>query len=104
MVSLRATGMAITLLSFCLLATNTSAAYRRCCRSYMSYKSKIPFDQIQGFSVQTVKAMCPINAIIFHTKAGKACTNPALRWVMDSVNRLRVKAQKVHNNNTRALN
>uniref|UniRef100_A0A8C9X763 C-C motif chemokine n=1 Tax=Sander lucioperca TaxID=283035 RepID=A0A8C9X763_SANLU len=64
-----------------------------CCRNYMALK--IPFANIKGYSVQTVTELCPINAIIFHTKKGQACTNPALHWVMDYINRLS-KAQLVH--------
>ncbi|KAF3699280.1 C-C motif chemokine 20 [Channa argus] len=86
--------MVITLLTVCLLATHTSAVYPECCRRYMTVK--LPFGAIKGYSVQTVREMCPINAIIFHTKKGKACTNPALDWVMDYVNRVRNKAQMVH--------
>ncbi|XP_018531692.1 C-C motif chemokine 20a.3 [Lates calcarifer] len=92
MVSIRAPVIAITLLTVCLLATHTSA---ECCRKYM--KSKIPFPVIRGYSVQDHREMCPINAIIFHTKRGrKACTDPALNWVMDYVNRLGKEAQIVH--------
>ncbi|XP_031136847.1 C-C motif chemokine 20a.3 isoform X1 [Sander lucioperca] len=95
MVPIKATVMVITLLTICLMATNTSAAVRHgCCRNYMALK--IPFANIKGYSVQTVTELCPINAIIFHTKKGQACTNPALHWVMDYINRLRSKAQLVH--------
>ncbi|XP_047446097.1 C-C motif chemokine 20a.3 [Mugil cephalus] len=93
MVSVKVTLMAIALLILCLQATNTSA-YRGCCQKYM--KGKLPFRVIQGYAVQSVGEMCPINAIIFQTKKGKTCTDPALDWVMDYVNRLRNKAQKVH--------
>ncbi|TNN67805.1 C-C motif chemokine 20 [Liparis tanakae] len=95
MVSIRAAVAVLTLLLACLPATNAYAGLPGCCRSYMT--SKIPFKRIRGYSVQTDIEMCPINAIIFHTKRGKACTNPALNWVMDYVNRLRNKAQMVHN-------
>ncbi|XP_059201149.1 C-C motif chemokine 20a.3 [Centropristis striata] len=94
MVSIKATVMALTLLAVCLLATEASAVSHKCCRSYM--KDRIPFRKITGYSVQTDKEMCSINAIIFHTKRGLACTNPAHNWVMDYVNRLRNMAQKVH--------
>ncbi|XP_037314544.1 C-C motif chemokine 20a.3 [Pungitius pungitius] len=94
MVSIKATATVLTLLSACLLATNVSAVNHGCCRSYMT--ARIPFSRIQGYSVQTMTEMCHINAIIFHTKKGKACTNPALHWVMQYVNHLRIKAQLVH--------
>ncbi|XP_035527029.1 C-C motif chemokine 20a.3 [Morone saxatilis] len=94
MVSIKATAMGITLLTFCLLITDTSAVRTGCCRSYT--KGKIPFSAIKGYSVQTHTGFCDINAIIFHTRKGQACTNPGLDWVMTYVNRLRQKAQKVH--------
>ncbi|XP_030608632.1 C-C motif chemokine 20-like [Archocentrus centrarchus] len=93
MVSVKAVVMVLALLTVCLTA-NTSAAYRYCCRRYMI--GRLRESDIKGYSVQTVKEMCPIDAIIFHTKKGKACTNPALKWVMDAVDHLRTKAQKVH--------
>ncbi|KAM6990252.1 C-C motif chemokine 20-like [Tautogolabrus adspersus] len=99
MVSIKATVLVITLLTFCLLATDTSAVskYPGCCRSYM--KTKLPFRVIVGYSVQSETENCPISAIIFHTRKGKeACTNPALNWVMDYVNRLRTQAQIAHKN------
>uniref|UniRef100_UPI0037E8DC14 C-C motif chemokine 20-like n=1 Tax=Semicossyphus pulcher TaxID=241346 RepID=UPI0037E8DC14 len=94
MVSIKATVMVITLLTFCLLATSTSAVSPGCCRRYM--KTKLPFPPIKGYSVQKSSEFCPISAIIFHTKKGQACTNPALNWVMEYVNRLRTQAQVVH--------
>ncbi|XP_070701614.1 C-C motif chemokine 20a.3 [Pempheris klunzingeri] len=94
MMSVKATVMVFTLFVFCLLTTNTSAVNHGCCRSYMT--TKLPFYAIRGYSVQTISEVCPINAIIFHTKKGKACTNPALNWVMEYINRLRNKAQMVH--------
>ncbi|AWP04169.1 putative C-C motif chemokine 20-like [Scophthalmus maximus] len=101
MVSIRATVMVITILTVCVLVTHTdsSAVPHGCCRGYM--KTKLPFPVIRGYSVQTQRELCPINAIIFHTQKGKACTDPALNWVMDYVNRLRNKAQRVHIKNSK---
>ncbi|XP_030259358.1 C-C motif chemokine 20a.3 [Sparus aurata] len=104
MVSVKAAAMAIALLTFCVLGANTtSAAYSECCRSYTT--RKLPFPAIRGYTVQTIKGVCHINAIIFHytfdKKKGRACTNPALPWVMDYVDRLRTKAQKVHDQTSR---
>ncbi|XP_031599607.2 C-C motif chemokine 20-like [Oreochromis aureus] len=96
MVTIKAMVIVITL-TICLTA-NTSDGYRYCCRRYMI--GRLRDFEIKGYSVQTIKEMCPIDAIIFHTKKGKACTNPALKWVMDAVDRLRTKAQKVHQNNS----
>uniref|UniRef100_A0A3P9CTD9 C-C motif chemokine n=1 Tax=Maylandia zebra TaxID=106582 RepID=A0A3P9CTD9_9CICH len=55
-------------------------AYPDCCRRYM--RGKLPYSAIKGYSVQTDTEMCPINAIIFHTKKGKACANPALNLLL----------------------
>ncbi|XP_069013304.1 C-C motif chemokine 20a.3 [Embiotoca jacksoni] len=100
MQSIKVTVMAITLLTVCLLATDTSAVRADCCPKYM--KGKLRFSIIRGYSVQTVKEMCDIDAIIFHTTKGKACTDPSLRWVMIYVNLLGSEAQKVHINTSQA--
>ncbi|XP_053740113.1 C-C motif chemokine 20a.3 [Synchiropus splendidus] len=82
------------LLVVCLMATDTLAGYG-CCRRYTT--QKIPFPEIRGFSVQTMKEFCSINAIIFHTKKkGKRCTDPTQDWVMDYVERLGPEALIVH--------
>ncbi|XP_040000249.1 C-C motif chemokine 20a.3 [Xiphias gladius] len=100
MVSIKTALTVITLLTICLLATDTSALNPECCRRYML--TKIPFTAIRGYSVQTHKELCSLNAIIFHTRKGKACTNPALNWVMDYVDRLRNRAQMVHMKTSKA--
>uniref|UniRef100_A0A3Q4M6X9 C-C motif chemokine n=1 Tax=Neolamprologus brichardi TaxID=32507 RepID=A0A3Q4M6X9_NEOBR len=82
-----------SLLILCYLISS-HLSYRYCCRRYMT--SRLRDVDIKGYSVQTIKEMCPIDAIIFHTKKGKACANPALKWVMDAVDRLRNKALKIH--------
>uniref|UniRef100_A0A3P8W9Y7 C-C motif chemokine n=1 Tax=Cynoglossus semilaevis TaxID=244447 RepID=A0A3P8W9Y7_CYNSE len=87
MVSVKAAVMVITVLTLCLWVTRTSAAHRECCLRYM--KKKLPFFVIKGYSVQDKREMCPINAIIFHTRKGKTCTDPKLNWVMHYVNLLR---------------
>ncbi|XP_031711103.1 C-C motif chemokine 20-like [Anarrhichthys ocellatus] len=102
MASIKATVAVLTLLSACLLITNASAGHYGCCRSYMT--AKIPFHKIKGYSVQTVTETCQINAIIFHTKKGKACVNPALNWVMQYINHLGNKAQMVHIKTSKAQN
>uniref|UniRef100_A0A3B3Y770 C-C motif chemokine n=1 Tax=Poecilia mexicana TaxID=48701 RepID=A0A3B3Y770_9TELE len=83
MVSMRVTVMAATLVALCVLATNMHAAYIFCCRRYVH--RKIPFSEIKGFSLQKSTDLCPVRAIIFHTKNGKRCADPSLKWVMDYV-------------------
>ncbi|XP_029970031.1 C-C motif chemokine 20a.3 [Salarias fasciatus] len=94
MASVRVRVMLMVLLSVCHLLPHSSAVYYECCRKYSS--TKIAFVNIRGYSVQTMTEMCPINAIIFHTKRGRVCTNPALNWVMDYIDRLRRTARMVH--------
>ncbi|CAG5896780.1 unnamed protein product [Menidia menidia] len=94
MVSVKVKAMAIALVAVCVLASNTDAVYRGCCQSYI--KGRLPFAVIRGYSVQDITEMCPISAIIFHTRKAKICCDPAQEWVMDYVNRLRNKAQRVH--------
>ncbi|KAM9322106.1 C-C motif chemokine 20a.3 [Pholidichthys leucotaenia] len=93
MVSGSAVLWAVTLASL-LLAANTSGSPRRCCRSYI--KGRLRSEDIIGYSVQTIQEHCPIDAIIFHTKTGRFCGNPALQWVMDNVERIRIRAKKIH--------
>ncbi|KAM4556473.1 C-C motif chemokine 20a.3 [Fundulus diaphanus] len=94
MISIKVTVMVATLVTLCILSTDTHAAYIGCCRRYMV--GRIRFPDIKGFSVQNSTELCPISAIIFHTKNGKRCANPALEWVMDYVSRIEYMALKVH--------
>nr|XP_046264716.1 C-C motif chemokine 20a.3 [Scatophagus argus] len=102
MVSIKATAMVIALLVFCLLASDTSAVSYGCCRGYT--KGRISFKSIKGYSVQTISEVCHINAIIFHTRNGQVCTNPALNWVMDYIDKIRNRARKVHINSSQQQN
>ncbi|XP_035993982.1 regakine-1-like [Fundulus heteroclitus] len=94
MISIKVTVMVATLVTLCILSTDTHAAHMSCCRRHMV--GRIPFSDIKGFSVQKITELCPISAIIFHTKKGKRCANPALAWVMDYVSRLENMALDVH--------
>ncbi|XP_076001096.1 C-C motif chemokine 20a.3 [Genypterus blacodes] len=94
MVLIKAPVMVLVLLAIVLLATKSSAARHGCCHRYSM--GRIPFTIIKGYSVQTITENCGMDAIIFHTTKGKACTNPTLDWVMFYVNRLRNKAQNIH--------
>uniref|UniRef100_A0A3B4FN57 C-C motif chemokine 20-like n=1 Tax=Pundamilia nyererei TaxID=303518 RepID=A0A3B4FN57_9CICH len=89
MVTIKAMAMVIAL-TICLTA-NSSDAYRHCCRRYMI--GRLQDSIIKGYSVQTDTEMCPIN---FPHKEGKACANPALKWVIDAVDHIRNKALKIH--------
>ncbi|RVE61835.1 hypothetical protein OJAV_G00174290 [Oryzias javanicus] len=94
MVSIKVAFILMAVLAVCVQQTD-AAMGSRCCRKYM--KNKLPFPIIKGYSIQDLTEFCPINAIIFHTRKGKTCANPALSWVMEYVERIRKRAQKVHN-------
>uniref|UniRef100_A0A146VT27 C-C motif chemokine n=1 Tax=Fundulus heteroclitus TaxID=8078 RepID=A0A146VT27_FUNHE len=94
MISIKVTVMVATLITLCILSTDTHATYLGCCRRYMV--GRIRFPDIKGFSVQNHSELCPVVAIIFHTAKGKRCANPALEWVMDYVNRIEYISLKVH--------
>ncbi|KAG7457088.1 hypothetical protein MATL_G00242900 [Megalops atlanticus] len=73
-----------------------------CCTKYS--RSEIPINLIKGFSVQTNTGWCNINAVIFLTQKGrKLCADPAKPWVMDRIQELRKRVQKIareqHKNN-----
>ncbi|XP_059915387.1 C-C motif chemokine 20a.3 [Gadus macrocephalus] len=86
--------MALLLATIWLYATPTSAAPHACCREFT--RGKLPFRVIKGYSVQSVKELCPIDAIIFHTKKGQACADPALFWVQNYINRISRKARTLN--------
>uniref|UniRef100_A0A3B4AMM3 Chemokine interleukin-8-like domain-containing protein n=1 Tax=Periophthalmus magnuspinnatus TaxID=409849 RepID=A0A3B4AMM3_9GOBI len=84
----------ISLLLLSALCLLPLSMYVPCCTKYST--GKLSFSRITGVSIQTDIEYCSINAIIFHTKKGKACFDPALNWVIDYVNRYRNKAQMLH--------
>ncbi|CAL8281630.1 unnamed protein product [Lota lota] len=84
----------LTLAIICLYATQTSAASHACCREFS--RGRIPFRVIRGYSVQSVVELCSIDAIIFHTKKGEACADPALEWVQNYIHRISTKARTFH--------
>ncbi|XP_027877445.1 C-C motif chemokine 20-like [Xiphophorus couchianus] len=93
MVSMRVTVMAVTLVTLCVLVTNTHAGYVFCCRRYLP--GRLPFSEIKAFSVQRKTPFCPINAIIFHTRKDKRCVDPELEWVKDYVSQIATLAKKI---------
>uniref|UniRef100_A0A3B3WK61 C-C motif chemokine n=1 Tax=Poecilia mexicana TaxID=48701 RepID=A0A3B3WK61_9TELE len=97
MVSMRVTVMAATLVTLAVLCINylffLFTAYIFCCRRYVH--RKIPFSEIKGFSLQKSTDLCPVRAIIFHTKNGKRCADPSLKWVMDYVSYI-LKSEECH--------
>ncbi|XP_072525275.1 C-C motif chemokine 20-like [Salminus brasiliensis] len=63
-----------------------------CCRKYS--KGVLPFSHIRGYSIQTIKTVCKIDAIIFHTSYGRnVCADPSQTWVMQSIQMLKHKVE-----------
>nr|XP_015216548.1 PREDICTED: C-C motif chemokine 20-like [Lepisosteus oculatus] len=82
------------LLTVNLLALHSEAAQGNCCLSYS--KKPLPRHLIAGYTIQTVKYRCNIDAIVFHTVKGKSvCANPAEHWVMNRIEWLKEKANQL---------
>ncbi|XP_030629027.1 C-C motif chemokine 20a.3 isoform X1 [Chanos chanos] len=87
------------ILSVCLFSQQASAL--ACCRKYS--RGELPIGLIRGYSIQTLRKICNIDAIIFHTPGGKnVCADPAKPWVMDRIRILRERAQALRNKKNRA--
>ncbi|KAI4881431.1 hypothetical protein NFI96_014467 [Prochilodus magdalenae] len=72
-----------TSMLMCFLSTCSA-----CCRKYT--KGEFPYKLIRGYSIQTVKRFCNIDAVIFHTSIGRnVCADPSQRWVMDNIQKLK---------------
>ncbi|MFT7796616.1 C-C motif chemokine 2-like [Arapaima gigas] len=92
--SLTATSM-LLLLSVALLCTNASAT---CCTKYL--ETEIPIVRINGYSIQTNRGRCNINAVIFHTIKGRdLCANPTEAWVMNRIKNLRERVKRMKGSN-----
>ncbi|XP_018608919.1 C-C motif chemokine 2-like [Scleropages formosus] len=86
----------LLLLSVALLCTNAAAA---CCSRYV--ENEISIARINGYSIQTNRGRCHINAVIFHTIKGKdLCADPAQPWVMNRIKFLREKVKSMKGSNT----
>ncbi|KAJ8011595.1 hypothetical protein DPEC_G00059880 [Dallia pectoralis] len=69
-----------------------SEAQQGCCMSYSSGR-RIVINRIRGYSIQTMKQRCNINAIIFHlVNSRNVCVDPSQGWVMENIRNLREKA------------
>ncbi|KAJ8011593.1 hypothetical protein DPEC_G00059860 [Dallia pectoralis] len=72
-----------------------SEAQKGCCTRYSI--GRMPIDRIRGYSIQTIKNHCNIDAIIFHTiQQRKVCVDPAKDWVMVYIRNLRENAERLH--------
>ncbi|XP_041127261.1 C-C motif chemokine 20-like [Polyodon spathula] len=72
------------LLTLNMFSEQVSAQYQDCCMSHS--KKALPCRGIRGYSIQSVKDLCNIEAVVFHTIRGKnICADPAQKWVMDRI-------------------
>ncbi|KAM4718731.1 C-C motif chemokine 20b [Anableps anableps] len=55
-----------------------------CCVKYT--KGKIHCRQVEGYSYQTIKGSCDINAIIFYLRGRYVCADPSKEWTKRVVN------------------
>ncbi|XP_051557604.1 C-C motif chemokine 20-like [Myxocyprinus asiaticus] len=92
MARISATTIVLIIVALGVLCTDASAM--SCCRKYT--KVVIPIAIIRGYSIQTIRGRCNIDAVIFHTNRGKnICTDPSKTWVMDNISKLREKVQAI---------
>ncbi|XP_050985574.1 C-C motif chemokine 20a.3 [Labeo rohita] len=71
----------IVLLVAALSVLCKDASALSCCRKYT--RGKIPMSIIRGYSIQTIKRNCHIDAVIFHTKGGKEHLHRPLQTLGD---------------------
>ncbi|MGH0163549.1 UNVERIFIED_CONTAM: hypothetical protein FKN15_045985 [Acipenser sinensis] len=82
------------LLTLNMFSEQVSAQYQDCCMSYS--KKLLPCRGIRGYSIQSVKDLCNIEAVIFHTIRGKnICADPAQKWVMDRISCLKNRVKRM---------
>ncbi|KAI7809407.1 chemokine C-C motif ligand 20-like precursor [Triplophysa rosa] len=84
----------IMLLVLALSAFCTDASTLSCCRKYT--QTRIPMPLIRGFSIQSNKENCHLDAVIFHAHGGRnICTDPSKAWVMENIRKLRDKVEAI---------
>ncbi|XP_066565069.1 C-C motif chemokine 20 [Amia ocellicauda] len=82
------------LVALSLFALQTEAGPGSCCLSYS--KNRLPCKVIKGYTIQSVKDNCNIDAILFHTNGGKTlCHDPSKAWVMERIHCLKKKAENM---------
>ncbi|KAI2667862.1 C-C motif chemokine 21 [Labeo rohita] len=94
----------IVLLVAALSVLCKDASALSCCRKYT--RGKIPMSIIRGYSIQTIKRNCHIDAVMFLKKrtnqkmhpfltdstqkeGRNICTDPSKPWVMDNIQELK---------------
>ncbi|XP_028648227.1 C-C motif chemokine 20-like [Erpetoichthys calabaricus] len=88
-------GIALMLLFTIHFSVELSIASNHdCCISYA--KTSVPCYRLKGYTIQTNKDSCNIDAIIFHTiKNIRICANPSDKWVISRISCLKEKAMKL---------
>ncbi|KAG5850453.1 C-C motif chemokine 20-like [Anguilla rostrata] len=65
-----------------------------CCLSYT--KRNIHCQKLKGYTIQTYKGICDMDAIIFHTKAGKfICADPSKEQTQGTIQCLNARAKSL---------
>ncbi|XP_033894126.2 C-C motif chemokine 20-like [Acipenser ruthenus] len=71
------------------------AAAAGCCYSY-SIKP-LHCSRIRGYTIQTTKDACNIDAIVFHSIGNRnICANPLDKWVMDRIECLNRRVDNIN--------
>ncbi|KAG5850454.1 C-C motif chemokine 13-like [Anguilla anguilla] len=66
----------------------------RCCLSYT--KKKIHCQRMENYTIQTYMGICDMDAIIFHTKAGKSiCADPSKEQTQRTIKCLKARAHNL---------
>ncbi|KAA0718692.1 C-C motif chemokine 4 [Triplophysa tibetana] len=84
----------VILLVLALSAFCTDASALSCCRKYT--QTRIHMSLIRGFSIQSNKEHCHLDAVIFHIYGGRnICTDPSKPWVTENIRKLREKVEAI---------
>ncbi|XP_055059404.1 C-C motif chemokine 20a.3 [Misgurnus anguillicaudatus] len=66
-----------------------------CCRKYTQRKIN-NISMIRGFSIQSMRENCHIDAVILHARRGlNICADPSKPWVTEIISQLRKKVEEI---------
>ncbi|XP_041119254.1 C-C motif chemokine 20-like [Polyodon spathula] len=84
----------LMLLLASLYVDHAAARDHSCCLAYS--KKPLPSSRIKGYTIQTNKNSCNIEAVIFHTINDKhVCANPRDKWVLKRIQHLKVEVERM---------